>query len=124
MNLGEEIKHPSYQSEPDFVTGKTDNIKSYAFDCTDCGCQVKIDFQRQIIHSWDGKTELISQAEETKLKKLYGIGLSQKSHDGGFPVFDKVTCKNCGGEYVTYCGVREFRNSAFLIHVQGIQKIK
>jgi hypothetical protein len=123
MDLGEEAKKPSYQSEPSFVTGKTENIKSFGFECATCGGQVKIDFQRQINYSWDGKTDLISEVEETELKKLYGIGLTEKSHDGGFPVFDKVTCKNCGEQYVTYCGVREVSNSAFVIHVQGIQKI-
>lgn len=124
MELETEIKKPSYQSEPDFVTGKTDKIKTYGFKCTDCGADVNIDFQRQIKYNWTGITDLISDSEKAILKKHYGIGLFEKAHDGGFPVFDKITCKKCGQEYVTYCGVREFSNSAFLIHVQGIQKIK
>ena len=88
MDLGEEVKKHSYQSEPSFVTVKTDNIKSFGFECASCGGQVKMDFQRQITYSWDGKTNLISEVEETELKKLYGIGLSEKSHDGGFPVIE------------------------------------
>ena len=124
MNLAEEIKKPSYQSEPDFVTGQTDRIKSYGFECSDCGNQMKIDFQRQIEYNWTGNTDLISDNERTELKKHYRIGFSEKSHDGGFPVFDKVDCKKCGQKYVTYCGVREFSNSAYSIHVQGIGKIK
>jgi len=124
MNLEIEIKKPSYQSEPDFVTGKTDEIKFFRFKCSNCEANVKIDFQRQIRYNWTGNTDLISDSERTELKKQYEIGLSEKSHDGGFPVFDKVNCKECGQEYTTYCGVREFSNSAYTIHVQGIKKIK
>ncbi|MEO9512877.1 MAG: hypothetical protein ABJN84_05785 [Flavobacteriaceae bacterium] len=124
MNLETEIKKPSLQSEPDFVTGKTDNIESYGFECIDCGNEVMIDFQRQIKYNWTGNTDLISDSERWELKKHYEIGLSEKSHEGGFPVFDKVACKKCGQDYATYCGVREFSNSAYTIHVQGIQKIK
>ncbi len=123
MELGLEIQKPSYQSKPDFVTGKTDKIKAYQFQCANCKTHIEIDFQRQIEYNWTGNTDLISDYERTELKKHYGIELSKKSHDGGFPVFDKVNCKNCGQLYVTYCGVTEFSNSAYSIHVQGIGKI-
>jgi len=123
MKLLEEIKEPSYQSEPDFISGRTDEIKTYDFDCSSCGVVLKIDFQRQIKYNWNGESDKISKVEATKLKTHYGIGLSEKAHDGGFPVFDKVTCNGCGHQYVTYCGVREYSNSAFTISVLGIQKI-
>jgi hypothetical protein len=124
MNLTEEIKKPSHQSNPDFVTGKTDEKKVYVFKCSNCENRIEIDFQRQIKYSWTGNTEMITDMERMELKKLYQIGLSEKSHDGGFPVFDKVNCKKCRQEYLTYCSVREFSNSAYSIYVQGIQKIK
>ena len=47
-----------------------------------------------IKYHWTGKSELISESEQTELKNHCGIGLSQKSHGGGFPVFDKVQCRN------------------------------
>tara|TARA_R110000868_G_scaffold410622_2_gene699274 strand:+ start:293 stop:667 length:375 start_codon:yes stop_codon:yes gene_type:complete len=124
MKLETEIKKPSHQSEPDYITGKKDELESFEFECTNCGTDIEIDFQRQIKYNWNGNTDLISESERTELKKYYGIGLSEKSHDGGYPVFDKIICKTCGVEYLTYCGVREFSNSAYSIHVQGIQKIK
>lgn len=37
MKLLEEIKKPSYQSEPDFITGSMDGGKTYDFDCSRCG---------------------------------------------------------------------------------------
>lgn len=123
MKLLEEIKKPSYQSEPDFITGSMDGGKTYDFDCSRCGVVLKIDFKRQIKYSLNGKSDRISDAEMTQLKRHYGIGLSEKAHDGGFPVFDKVTCKECGQQYITYSGVREYSNSAYIFSVLGIQNI-
>ena len=124
MNLTEEIKKPTHNSDPNFETGTLDSKKSYEFKCTECGSKVLVNYNRQTTFSWTGHSDLITQTEYSDLKNHYGIGISQKSHDGGFPVFDKVRCKNCGQQYVTYAGVREFANSAFKIHIQGIGKIK
>lgn len=123
MDFGQEIKKPSLQSNPDYITGKTEGRKSYKFECTECGNKLKISFQRQIKFHWIGKTNSISETEHSELIDYYGIGLSKKSHDGGFPVFDKISCKNCKQEYFTYSGVREFNNSAYIIYIQGIQKL-
>lgn len=123
MKIIEEIKVPSYQSEPDFVTGRLDENETFDFDCSCCGVVLKIDFQRQIKYSWNGNSDRLTESERTQLKRHYGIGLSEKAHDGGFPVFDNIACVECGQQYVTYCGVREFSNSAYIISVLGIQKI-
>ncbi len=45
MNLTEEIKKPSHQSEPDFLTGKRME-KRDGFKCSDCENRIEIDFQR------------------------------------------------------------------------------
>lgn len=123
MNLSEELKNPSYTSKPDFVTGKIDKKKFFHFDCSCCEKKIEIEFKRQIDFSWEGKTDLISDQELVELKRYYGIGFSQKSHDGGQPVFDRVECQKCKQDFITYCGVREISNSTFSIHVQGILRM-
>ena len=123
MTLTNEIKRPSYTSDPDFVTGDKKLKSFYEFSCSVCTSKVQIDFHKQISNEWSGKSDSLSEKEYTTLKEFYNIGIVNKSHDGGFPVFDKVSCKKCGQDYLTYCGVREFYNSMFKLHLQGIVKI-
>ncbi|WP_400073378.1 hypothetical protein [Zobellia russellii] len=118
--MKEEILKPTYIKNPDFVTGKKDKIEFYDFDCLSCENKLKLNYKVQIENSWTGKTENISEQEYEGLKKHYNIGLSQKSKDGGFPVFDKIVCSKCLSEYYTYVGVDEFSNSAYFVQVQGI----
>jgi len=117
-----EILKPSYIKNPNFVTGKKDKMEFYAFECLSCENQLKLNYKIQIEASWTGKTENIDEQEYAGLKKHYNIGLSHKSKDGGFPVFDKIVCSKCLTEYYTYVGVDEFRNSAYSVQVQGIMK--
>ena len=124
MKIKEPIKSPEYSNNPNYSTGKRNNPDFFTFSCQICDEQLKIDFQKQINFSWKGKTDKISEEEQLKLKNFYSIGLSQKSHDGGLPVFDKIKCPKCSTTYITYCGVSEFSNSACNIYVQGILKIE
>ncbi|WP_299821618.1 hypothetical protein [uncultured Pontibacter sp.] len=123
MELKEVIKAPNYNSQSDYSTGKDGNSDFLTFNCHNCGNALRIDFQKQIDYSWKGKTDRISEIEQQNLKQYYSIGLSQKSHDGGLPVFDKIICSKCSATYMTYCGVVEFSNSAYNVIVQGIIKI-
>lgn len=120
MKLVDEIKRPKYDSVPEFSMVRKENPTSHKFKCQKCDWTLEIDFQRQINYSWTGKTERIHQAELEELKTFYSIGLSSKSHDGGLPIFDKINCSECGTEYITYCGVNEYANSAFNVYVHGI----
>lgn len=113
-----EIKKPTISSNPDFVTGIS--FQPYTINCDICNTLITIDFNRQINNSWTGRTEKTNDEEVKELKTFYGIGLSGKSHDGGLPVFDKITCKKCGTSYITYCGVIERSNSAYSVTVNGI----
>ena len=124
MEIIDEIKEPTSTNDPDFTMSREQNPTSYKFDCGTCNNQVEIDFQRQISNSWTGKSEGIDEGDFKSLKRFYNIGSTQKSHEGGQPVFDKIDCSTCGTKYMTYCGVREFSNSAYYVQVQGILRIK
>ena len=113
-----ELKKPTTPSNPDYTTGQ--RHQPYKFSCRICKSLMTIDFDRQINNSWTGGTEKVEEKELKELKLFYGIGLSGKSHDGGLPVFDKVSCEKCRAEYVTYCGVIETSNSAYVVTVNGI----
>ncbi|WP_276497299.1 hypothetical protein [Pontibacter litorisediminis] len=123
INLKEEIVGPSYSSRPNYSTGRAGNYDFFTFKCLSCGSSIQIDLLKQIEYSWKGKTDRISEDEQSELKQHYSIGITQKSHDGGLPVFDKVLCSKCSASYFTYCGVSEFSNSAYNVFVQGIVKI-
>jgi hypothetical protein len=114
-----EIKRPTTLRNPDFVTGEKET-QPYKFNCAICKASIAIDFDRQINNSWTGRTERINEEEVKELRAFYGIGLSGKSHDGGLPIFDKVTCITCGANYIIYCGVIETSNSAYTVTVNGI----
>jgi hypothetical protein len=114
-----EIKKPTTPYDPDYVTGKKE-IQYFKFNSDLCDASVTIQFDRQINSSWTGRTEKIDEKEVTELRSFYRIGLSGKSHDGGLPIFDRVNCEKCGANYITYCGVTEFSNSAFAVTVNGI----
>jgi len=113
-----EIKTPTAVQKPDFVTGKKSQL--YKFACNVCNSSIAIDFDSQINNSWAGRTENINEEETRELRSFYGIGPSGKSHDGGLPIFDRVSCKKCGTDYITYCGVVETSNSAYAVTVNGI----
>ena len=110
------LLEPSYFSNPDFKTGEKE-IKYYEFDCLQCENTLSIDLSKQTLYL-NGRFN-ISEGEEEHLNEHFGIGHSGKSHEGGDPVFSKVSC-NCGTEYYTYCGVNEFANSAYTVQVQSI----
>ena len=113
-----ELKRPTTLSNPDFVTGK--KSLPYKFMCNSCKTSMTIDFERQINNSWVGRSEKLSEKELKELNSFFGIGLAGKSHDGGLPVFDKISCKKCGTEYVIYCGVNETSNSVYAVTGNGI----
>lgn len=123
MEIVDEIKKPTSTTNPDFTMSRGQNPTSYKFDCVICNNPLEIDFQRQIKNLWTGKPEEIDEADFKSLKTFYKIGSTQKSHDGGQSVFDEADCSTCGTKYITYCGVREFSNSAYYVQVQGILRI-
>ena len=114
-----QIESPSHNKEPVYVT-ESDEVKHYKANCGNCSRSMKIDLKRQIDNSWLGRSELISDRQLATFKQVFGIYISGKSHDGGLPVFDRITCEKCGTEYFTYCGVTEFANSAYSITIQSI----
>ncbi|MFT5823972.1 MAG: hypothetical protein ACI8ZM_005238 [Crocinitomix sp.] len=117
--MNEEIIKPTYTKKPDFVTG-LNNSEFYTFECLPCGNKLQLNCKTQIENSWTGKGENLNQQEYLELKKHYKIGIVNKSREGGFPVFDKVSCEKCQAEYYTYVGVDEPRNSVYYVQIQGI----
>ena len=116
----EEIEKVNFTKEPNFITDGRKGSKYYSFQCKKCGNLLKMSYKTQIDNSWNNQSLNLSKNLIEELKKFYNIGISNKSQDGGFPVFDKIVCKKCGSNYITYCGVREFSNSAFYVIVNGI----
>jgi len=65
-----------------------------------------------------------SSEDLERTKEYFGIGVVGKSQDGGWPVFGRVICKDCGYQYLFYVGVDEPSNSFYKITVQGICELK
>ena len=120
----EEVEKVHIGKKADFTSEMKNNLKDYSFHCKNCESLLKMNYQSQIDNSWTGHSLKIEKKLIEELKKFYNIGLSNKSVDGGFPVFDKIECKNCQMEYITYCGVREYYNSLYYVIVNGILMLK
>ena len=116
----EEIEKLNFTKEPNFTTDGKNSSNYYSFQCKKCDNSLKMNYQTQIDNSWNNQSLNLSKNLIEELKRFYNIGISNKSQDGGLPVFDKIVCKKCGSNYITYCGVREFSNSAFYVIVNGI----
>lgn len=120
MEIIKKIIEPGFDRKPFYRTG--DYEGHYSFSCDECGKSIILNSDRQINNNWIGKTDSLSDRDFDFLKGYYNIGLNNKSVDGGFPVFDKLTCQKCDTKYISYCGVREFSNSAFAITLNGLFK--
>lgn len=120
----EELKAPTYESGPHYVTGILDEEGLYAFRCSTCRKKLAVPLVKQIKHRWAGKSPSMSEDLQEDLKRFYMIGILNKSHEGGNPVFDRIACPSCAQEYATYCGVGEVNQSSYFVQVQGILKIQ
>ncbi|NNT72140.1 hypothetical protein HKT18_07940 [Flavobacterium sp. IMCC34852] len=123
MTIVQELKKPNINKKPDFTTGSILN-NCFKFNCIKCESELELNLENQIKNLWLGKTENINVEEEIEAKTFYRIGQFRKATDGGLAVFDKIKCEKCKAEYVTYCGVNEFSNSAYNVIVQGIALIE
>jgi hypothetical protein len=63
------------------------------------------------------------EAFAAQAKKLYGIGVVGKSHDGGWPSMVIANCSKCTAKYLIYAGVREVYNSIYTVTIQGITEL-
>jgi len=116
----EEIEKAPIGKKIDFTSEMKSNLKYYSFCCKNCNNILKMDYQNQIDNYWIGHSKKIEKEFFEKLKKFYNIGISNKSIDCGFPVFDKIKCEKCEIEYITYSGVSEYYNSLYYVIVNGI----
>ncbi len=116
----EEIEKVSIGKKADFTSEMKNNSKYYSFGCKNCDNILKMDYQNQIDNYWIGHSNKIEKEIFVVLKNFYNIGISDKSIDGGFPVFDKIKCEKCEIEYITYSGVREYYHSLYYVIVNGI----
>ena|SRR5690554_6931990 len=119
--MKEVIVKPSHSRKPDFIMG-FDNVEYYTFECLSCSEKMQIYINAQILDNITGKGENLSEQEYLDLKEYYNIGISNKSREGGFPVFDKVSCEKCQTAYYTYLGIDEPRNAVFHVQIQGVIK--
>lgn len=120
MEIIKNILEPEYDRKPFYQTEEYEN--DFSFVCDECGKKILLDSKRQIDNSWNGKTDSLTNRDFDFLKAYYKIGLNNKSADGGFPVFDKLTCSKCDSKYISYCGVQEYSNSAFMVALNGLFK--
>ena len=123
MTIIQEIRKPSGSKNPDFTTGSALS-NCFKFNCIVCETELELNLGYQIENSWKGKTENISTEEENNAKIFYRIGIFRRAIDGGLAVFDKIKCRKCKNEYLTFCSVNEFSNSAYYVIVQGIGLIE
>jgi DNA-directed RNA polymerase subunit M/transcription elongation factor TFIIS len=116
----EEIEKVNFTKEPELITDSKNSSKYYSFQCKKCDNLMKVNYQTQIDNLWNNQSLSLSKNLIEELKRFYNIGISNKSQDGGFPIFGEITCKKCGTDYITYCGVREYSNSSYYVIVNGI----
>lgn len=121
MEIIRKIIEPKHDRKPFYRTVEYED--DFSFDCDECGKSILLDSKRQIDNSWNSKPDFVTKRDFDFLKAYYKIGINNKSADGRFPVFDKLTCSKCGSKYISYCGVREFSNSAYLITLNEIIRI-
>jgi hypothetical protein len=120
MEIIKKIIEPENDRKPYYRT--VDYETDYTFSCDECGKSITLDSNNQIKNCWIGKSDSITQRDFEFMKAIYKIGLSNKSTDGGLPVFDRLICLKCESKYISYCGVREYSNSAYLITLNGLIK--
>jgi ribosomal protein S27E len=119
----EEIVKVQIGKNPDFTNEIKDISKFYTFKCPNCGNLLKMDYNNQIKNCWIGYSDMVDKNLFEKLKRFYDIGILNKSIEGGFPVFDKLQCKKCNDQYITYSGVKEYYNSLYNVTLNGILKL-
>ena len=115
------VIEPDHDRKPFYRTDEYEN--DFSFACDECGKLILLDSKRQIDNNWNDKRDSLTKHDFDFLKNYYNIGLNNKSIAGGFPVFDKLICPKCDSKYISYCGVREFSNSAYLVILNGILRI-
>ncbi len=121
MKIEHILIEPNSWREPFYDTlEKEDNL---IFNCIDCGQEVTIYSNTQTKNVWKSASDLLSEEDIKFLKEYFKIGLSNKSQDGGFPVFDLIMCEKCLSKYISYCGVREYYNSLYRITINALIKI-
>jgi len=115
-----ELIKPSYNKKPDYVSGN--NNSDYIFNCVTCKSKILVQLENYIGFNFNSDPVKMSKSEEKNLKEFYRIGISNKSHEGGFPVLDKISCSSCSAGYSIYLGISEPLNGCYHVQVQGIIK--
>ncbi len=113
-SLGTDLLRQSDARKPDFEGyGPGDEI--YAFDCSECGTTIETPLAQ--LSDMDSN---VPPEELEGLADHFGIGLAGKTRDGGWPVFQLISCGTCKSQYVVLTGVQEPSHSYNVITVQGI----
>ena len=113
MSFGTVILKPSLTRLPNYTGCNLEN-KKLVFSCSSCGTSVN--------HIFDNSE--FSKTETSQLVKIFNIPLVGKSHDGGWPNFQKSECQNCSKKYAVYIGVNETSNSVYTLTLQGAVEIE
>jgi hypothetical protein len=119
--LGKSKLSPSYTRKPTFKSHES-NEKHFEFGCIHCGEQIAVEYNLLInrVFGWE---QHLGEGLASEAKALYGIGMSGKSPDGGWPSIVKVQCPKCLTEHLIYAGVDEASNSVYVVTLQGITEI-
>ena len=123
MRLGPSVIHPRYDGPPDL---EPDRIHSahLARPCLACGERVTIPAAGLAAQSWGRWRQAFSDEEAEYLVRFFDVSTTTgKSHEGGWPVFERLECGSCGTEHVLYAGVREVANDSHAIWVQGFARV-
>jgi DNA-directed RNA polymerase subunit RPC12/RpoP len=115
--IGKDLLKPSDSRKP-FYTGFDTRGISYSYDCLSCGSAI----ETQIMVLGNSRSNVPIDLIQL-FKEHFGIGISGKTRDGGWPAFQIVACPTCGHQYVVLTGVKESSNSFDVITIQGICEI-
>ena len=115
--IGKDLLQASDSRKP-FYSGYDARGIYYSFNCLSCDSSI----ETPIIFLYNLKSNVPTKLIQF-LKEHFGIGLSGKTRDGGWPAFQKVDCPNCAHQYIVLTGVKEPSNSFNIITIQGICEI-
>ncbi len=115
IRFGKCLIEPSYTRNPAY-TGGLFSKEKFAFYSWQCGiCQNDV---QVVLNDYDILSSLeFSPSDKQIVKDKFEIGIIGASKDGGGPCFKRVECPHCS---LVYLGVREPRNSLYLVTVQAI----
>lgn len=117
-----DLFQPSHTRPAAFISTRDSADAEYALPCAACAASVSVPYGEIIRRGLDYEHAFGPDASAS-IAAHFGIGLVGKAHDGGWPAFLRLTCRQCCAAYVLYAGVAEPRNSVFHVTILSVAEL-